>query len=115
MTSQYQGLLFVVGMILSLVPLSAKAQGRVSIGGKVIDVRSGEPLPFAAVRFAGTDIGVTTDEEGFFQLEADREQDSITVSFIGYTPVTLALPVDLARPILIALEASAVTWFVDKC
>ncbi len=104
----HPALFFFLWMVTCLMPASLIAQGRISIEGKVIDVRSGEPLPFAAVRFTGTDIGNTTDENGFFQLEALHYQDSITVSFIGYNSLTLALPADLSRPILIALEAASV-------
>lgn len=98
---------FVLSSWLFLAGFSAHGQTKMRVEGKVIDSRSKEPLSFATVNFTGTDIGTTTDNEGFFELEADQYVDSITVSFIGFDPQTIALPSDLSRPILIALDPTS--------
>lgn len=54
------------------------------INGKVTDAETGEPLPFANIYFSGTNIGATTDFDGFYKLTTSTPGDSISVSFFGY-------------------------------
>ncbi len=56
------------------------------VSGKVTDVNSGDPIPYANVVFVGTTIGVTTDFEGTYALRTQTPTDSIVVSYIGYKP-----------------------------
>lgn len=53
---------------------------------KVIDEKSGEPVPYATVE-TGEHQGVITNEEGVFTLNLKRvqpQQDSIYISSMGY-------------------------------
>ena len=59
------------------------------MSGKVTDKLTGEPIPFANVAFKGTLIGTQTDFDGNYKLSTDKPADSLTASFVGYTPVTL--------------------------
>jgi len=61
------------------------------VNGKVTDASTGEALPFVNVYFEGTTIGVSTDFDGFFNLETDRAVDSISVSYLGYITSTKKL------------------------
>jgi hypothetical protein len=55
------------------------------ISGLVLDIHTKEPLPFADVIFKNTQIGVSTDEMGRFELiTSDLSLERITVSYTGY-------------------------------
>jgi len=62
--------------------------------GIVVDRKSGDPLSFASLTIAGTNISTVTNHEGFFSLKIAKEINNakITVSFLGYKNkiVTLA-------------------------
>ncbi len=55
-----------------------------TIKGKVSDLETNEPIPFANVFFKGTKIGVNTDFEGKYSIITSVPLDSLTVSYIGY-------------------------------
>ncbi|MFN0276019.1 MAG: TonB-dependent receptor domain-containing protein [Chitinophagales bacterium] len=49
-----------------------------------------QPLPGAAVLWAGTSNGVTADENGFFKIEkTEIEQTQLVFSFVGFMPDTI--------------------------
>lgn len=54
------------------------------VQGKVTDVASGDPIPFANVVFKGTSIGSTTDFDGNFLIKTQHPTDTIIASYIGY-------------------------------
>jgi len=54
------------------------------VSGKVTDVSSGDPIPYANIVFVGTSIGATTDFEGNYLLKTSMPSDSLIVSYIGY-------------------------------
>ena len=58
------------------------------IKGRVLDVDSKEPLPFATIKILGTENGAISDENGFFQIEnvCDNEVD-LEVRFVGYKSI----------------------------
>jgi hypothetical protein len=61
----------------------------VLIRGRAVDKGTGEALPFAAVRIAGTEHGTTTDLDGRFALNVPTELRSgpiaVDVRTVGYT------------------------------
>lgn len=80
------------------------------IAGKVIDGTSGKPLHYASVNLAGTNISNVSNADGLFTLKVDpRTAPSalLTVSYLGYTTVTLKLAdfegYDLKNPLKIEL------------
>lgn len=52
--------------------------------GSVTDGQTGEPIPFANVYFAGTTIGVTTDFDGNYSIEAKNTSDTLVASVMGF-------------------------------
>ena len=64
-----------------------------SISGKVLEVATDEPIPFANVFFEGTTIGTTTDFDGEFTLSTKDVEDAtvLSVSSIGYQPTTIVI------------------------
>ncbi len=59
-----------------------------NVSGRITD-QYGEPLPFAMVRVEGSTIGTSTDLDGFYTLNIPQGQNQISVSYIGYNPVTI--------------------------
>ena len=59
-----------------------------SIHGKIQDIHSKEPLPFATVKIIGTDTGVIANEQGEFSFEhiCEKEVD-LEIRFIGYKSI----------------------------
>ncbi|MGJ8660912.1 MAG: TonB-dependent receptor domain-containing protein, partial [Bacteroidota bacterium] len=69
---------------------STKVFGQIKVyTGKVVDDKSGEPLPYAMVvlHSKSTDrviVGTTTDDNGSFNLESDSVNVDLKISFMGY-------------------------------
>lgn len=61
------------------------------------------PLPGATVQVKGTNIGVSTDFDGNFTIQADGT-DVLTVSFVGFT--SQEVPIEGQDQITITLETS---------
>ena len=74
-------LLFLLGLLLT-APLSGQTT---KVMGTVVDAETGEPIPFANVYFQGTTIGVTSDFDGKFSIEAKNPSDTLVASCMGYT------------------------------
>jgi len=79
-------IILVVGILFSL--LISQAQETV-ITGKVISDSDKLPIPYAGVYFKGTTVGTITSDDGSFEIYTNNPQDSIVVSFVGYTPKTI--------------------------
>lgn len=70
--------------------LSAMAADRAGIHGRVMDRKTGEPLPGANVRVIGTPWGAATDAEGRFSMpHLPSGTYSVEASVIGYEPQRL--------------------------
>jgi len=57
--------------------------------GKVINGQNLDPLPFANIAYANTQIGTTTDELGDFYLPYLENAGKIIVSYVGYKTIIL--------------------------
>ena len=70
------------------LPFALEAQTS-KVRGVVIDAESGEPVPYASVFFAGTSIGVSTDETGRYYIEThDTTAVLLTAQILGYLPAS---------------------------
>lgn len=56
------------------------------IEGLVMDVKTGNPIPFTSIQILGTlnNKGTVTDIRGWYRLEFDTENEDIRVSHVGY-------------------------------
>ena len=64
--------------------VTANAQST-KVKGRVTDADSGEGLPFAAVFYKGTTIGVSTDMDGYYTMETrDSSVSILCASLLGY-------------------------------
>lgn len=74
----------IIGCTFSLFTMIAFGQGT-AVQGFVYDIESGAPLEMANVFVKGTQIGTTTDANGFFSLPlSSSEEITLQVSFVGY-------------------------------
>jgi outer membrane receptor protein involved in Fe transport len=82
------GIPFFLAFLLTLAVSPAQAQtGKVA--GKVLDAKTGEPLPFANVVVVGTGLGAMTQDDGsFFIPGVPAGPQEIKVSYIGYVTAT---------------------------
>jgi len=73
-------------------------QDPTTISGVVKDKESGETLPFANVFVKDTNIGTTTNADGFFTLfNVPSETSTIQVQYLGYKVETLVLTPDMVK------------------
>ncbi len=78
------------GKLIQPVPVQKKFEGpprkrNYNISGKVVDVTTGEPLPYATLNVPGTAAGTTSNGDGFFTLfNVPADTSTISVSYLGY-------------------------------
>ncbi len=56
----------------------------ITITGRVLDADTKEGIPFCDVFFEETNVGVSTDMDGYYILETSNYGDSLAVSALGY-------------------------------
>ncbi|CAL2088687.1 Collagen-binding protein [Tenacibaculum sp. 190524A05c] len=74
-------------IILLLIPLMGLAQSKFTISGTLKDKANGETLFGATVFLKGTSLGTTTNEYGFYSLTAPKGTYTLSVSYVGYSPI----------------------------
>jgi len=83
--------LFLLFLTLGLAVNYVFAQ-QTNIYGKVKDVETGDPVPFANVIVKGTQLGTTTDFDGIYNLIVNSTRvDTIVFSYVGYEPLEVAV------------------------
>lgn len=94
-------------LLLLLLPLSVMAQGTPATGmdGVIVDVRTGEPIPFAQAVFVGSKLGTVADMDGHFHLENNQGLVTVQVAFVGYKKQLITLkPNRVVKEMRIELE-----------
>ncbi len=85
------------GKLAEVMPVQKKFEGpaekkNFNISGKVVDVASGEPLPFVTVTVSGTGIGTVSNADGLFSLlNVPSDTATISASYLGYLTRTIYL------------------------
>ena len=70
-----------------IAPANMVAQ-TTKVRGKVLDMSTGDGIPFATVFFKGTSISATADVEGWFAIETKIDTlTSLSASRVGYSSV----------------------------
>lgn len=72
---------------LSVGCLSVLAQAQIVLTGRVVDDRTGEPLPFVHVHAEGNGQGLLADADGHFTLDVAALPVGLTCSYVGYAPL----------------------------
>ncbi|HEY5823505.1 MAG TPA: SUMF1/EgtB/PvdO family nonheme iron enzyme [Cyclobacteriaceae bacterium] len=96
-------------LIFSLIAISSVAQEIITVTGKVLDAKTNIPLVNAGVGLKNHPYGTYTDHEGKFGLEFPETayDDSLFVSYVGYTVLKNKLPGSKLIDGLYLLEESA--------
>lgn len=72
-------------LIISIISLSATAQDKGRIAGKIVDKKTGEELIGVSVQIQGTSIGAVTDFEGKYVIASIQPGTySLIISYISY-------------------------------
>lgn len=77
----------IILLFAAFVAASVKAQ----FHGTVIDASTGEPIPFAAVKYVGTSIGQSTDLDGKFTVPFYDNYNKLEITYLGYKPVIVTV------------------------
>jgi hypothetical protein len=67
------------------------AQNPTVVKGRIIDVKTGEPVTGAAVHIAGTEDVVRSNFQGDYLLRTSLNKDTMIVSYVGYVSQTFIL------------------------
>lgn len=76
------------------------------VTGRVVDGKTGNPIPYVNVHYEGTTVGVNTDAEGNFSVRK-MAGNTLTFSFVGYEK-TSVLVNNETRELSIKLKPSSV-------
>lgn len=93
-----------VGILLFFLCESVFSQ-QYTISGKIFDVQSKEPIPFASVLLKGTTVGANTDFDGNFTITTDKVSDSLIAIYIGYQRMAVPLKRGVSQAINIPFYA----------
>lgn len=88
-----------------MVPMVALAQ-QATVGGTIVDEKSGRPLPQVSVSTGR--ISVVTNEDGAFLLKLGQKPSSITVSHLGYKTKKVALNTSDTENLKIKLQPTTI-------
>src|SRR5450755_3430401 len=78
-----------IKILFLLLTCSFRVHGQYIVRGKILDKINGEPLQYAVISPYGRGTAVTSDREGYFQLNMAQPADSLMISMIGYRSQTL--------------------------
>src|SRR5688572_6674811 len=81
---------FLLGILLLVLPSLIQAQTTRTVGGLVTSDK-GELLIGVNVRIKGSNTGVTTGENGRYQLAVPNNQSILVFSFIGFAEQEIAV------------------------
>jgi hypothetical protein len=88
---------FPILLFLLFVSANALAQTKV-LRGVILDVQSGERIPFASMRLDNSGYGKLSDSAGGFIFHfAQWPRDTLQISYVGYQTYSLILNDSLAR------------------
>ncbi|MEE4176025.1 MAG: carboxypeptidase-like regulatory domain-containing protein [Bacteroides sp.] len=81
------------------------------VRGRVLDQVSGNPLPFASVGLPERGLGISTNNEGYFQLRLPMEimEQDLHVSYLGYKSQSLPLRLLLDNQVDILMETDYIS------
>lgn len=81
------------------------------VKGKVIDIETGETLPFANISYVvdGQVFGTASDIDGFYRLESDKIFDEITFEYTGYKSYTVKIKRFTTQTVIAKMESISIT------
>ncbi len=87
-------------LLLLMISASLLSFGQTTkIRGRITDSTTGEPLPYVNISISGTSVGTITDFNGDYYLETRVKGDSLSVSYLGYAPLSQAIKYNIFQTI----------------
>ena len=74
------------------------------ITGSVVDVNTGETLPFVQILFEKSSIGTTTDLDGLFSIENSQNLTTLSFRMVGYKTKTLSVKAGKTTELFVPME-----------
>ena len=62
-----------------------------TIKSRVVNAQNTEGIAYAAVGLVKENIGISTDENGYFELISNEKDDSLMISCVGYLVVKISV------------------------
>ena len=95
--------------LLLLLFIPSLVFSQLTITGVIQDIDGGETLPYASITVKGTNIGTSTNLDGYFTLlKVPGPEAILLVSYVGYVSKEVSMKgLDLSRNISILLESDA--------
>ncbi|MGV9003424.1 DUF5686 family protein [Flavobacterium sp.] len=78
-------------LFFTLLSVANFISAQTKVSGKVVD-NTNQPIPYANIVIKGTNIGVVSNEDGKFYIEADGNYKTILVSYVGFPTKEVTLP-----------------------
>ena len=90
-------------------PISATID-RALLTGRVIDQRSGKPLPYATIALLGTSLGSISNQQGefSFKLPLDLPDPMMVISYMGYKSQVIPVSYPIHQGLEIQLEKETI-------
>lgn len=97
-------------ILIALASLMAFSQQTV-VKGKVVDIESGETLPFANISYVvdGQTYGTISDIDGVYRLESDKIFDFVTFEYAGYKPYKVKIKRFTTQTVNAKMESISIT------
>ncbi len=92
--------------LMLLLTLTSFAQDY-TLSGTVKEASTGETLFGATVLFKGTNIGVVTNEYGFYSLTAPKGNYTLVISYVGYGEISREIVLEANQKINVEIEEFA--------
>lgn len=107
-------ILLFTGVFLLLLPLLGRAQ-EYRIGGRVVDAKTKEPVPFAILSLQRQGTHGLTNEKGYFQLlgSGAYAQDSLLFMLLGFSRRALLVERGKAEDLLVELAPQTIGPFIS--
>lgn len=96
-------ILWLMGLMVSVVSLEAQ-----TISGIIVD-NKGIPLPFATIQITQSDLGVVSNQEGYYTLNLDKGEYRLRYQYVGYKNLDTLIRVENSKTINIRLNPEALT------
>ena len=103
--------IFFIFFILSVAFGKVYAQYSVQVEGYIRDAETNETLPYVSVFIRGTLIGVISDQNGFYSLNATTDSTVLMVSYMGFEPFSATLKRGMNR---INIDLKPVAYNLDE-
>lgn len=94
-------------LLFTLSTVVAMTQDVTRIRGKVTDAQTGESLPFVDVGLLGTNVGVSTDLDGYYNIETRFASDTVFAAFLGYETMYRPITKDKINRVNFALQGES--------